>query len=212
MSNAFSSAVFLTRNIGKVNHGAYDRLAATTAQGIGLVGKVAKVDGTVGTVAQRALNGIDAVTKPAAGITAEKVCNVAGKLVNPLLVLGAGIRVLNSDDKEKSLYKEVGGMGTMLGAEALVKSDVCQTVIEKGSKQVTKGLAKGLEHFNVKLPGKAGKIINAVIAAAALVGASIAAYDVGAKSGTYIIDKKREIADIYSADKNPEKANLSIKS
>lgn len=212
MSNALSSAVFFSRNVGKVNHGAIDRIGATTAQGLGLVGKLSKTEGAIGGAARTAIKGIDSVSKTTAGVSGEALCATAGKLVNKLLVVGAGIRVLTSDDKERALYKETAAMGAMLGAEKLVKSDACQTIIKKGSEQVTKGLAKGLEHFNVKLPGKAGKIINAVLAAAALVGASIAAYDAGAKAGTYVVDKKREIANVYSTDKNHENANLSIKS
>ncbi len=212
MSNALSSAVFFSRNVGKVNHGAVDRVGATAAQGLGLVGKLSRRTDIVGKSARTAMQGIDKVSQSTVGLAGEELCTKAGKLVNKLLVVGAGIRVLTADDKERALYKETAAMSTMLGAEALVKSDACQTVIKKGSEQVTKGLAKGLEHFNVKLPGKAGKIINAVIAAAALVGASIAAYDAGAKAGTYVIDKKREIASIYSTDKNHENANLSIKS
>ena len=212
MSNALSTLTFFSRNVGKVKNGGYDRLGATTAQGLGLVGKLVNTEGAVGGAARVAMKGINTVSQTTVGVAGETLCSKAGGLVNKLLVVGAGIRVLTADDKERALYKETAAMGTMLAAEKLVKSDACQEIIEKGSKQLTKVISNGFEHFKIKIPGKLGKIINTVVAAAALVGTSIAAYDAGAKAGTYVVDKKREIASVYSTDKNHENANLSIKS
>ncbi len=53
-----------------------------------------------------------------------KGANLAGKLVNPLLCVAAGARVLNEEDKKSSFIQEGAAMLGMFGIEGVIKSNL----------------------------------------------------------------------------------------
>ena len=55
---------------------------------------------------------------------ASKGANIAGELVNPLLCVAAGARVLNAEDKKSSLIQESAAMAGMFAVEGVIKSNL----------------------------------------------------------------------------------------
>ena len=55
---------------------------------------------------------------------ASKGANLAGELVNPLLCVAAGARVLNAEDKKSSFIQEGAAMLGMFGIEGVIKSNL----------------------------------------------------------------------------------------
>ncbi len=179
MGNGFSTGIFLIRNATSAAKGDASRVPVVLAQTGTLIEKVAKYDNALGRGATSAVKAIDTLTK---SDYATKVVGLSSKLVTPLLVLGGGIRVLQSDDKEKALYKEAAGIGTMLAAEKIYKT------INK------KYLTKLIDNTNNKYVKTAAAILSAL----GFVATSIGSYSVGSKVGESLATDKTK-----NPDENP---------
>lgn len=171
------SLVFGTRNFDKVTNSVIHdegRIFATTGQFANAVKAVANLDNRVGKASTAA---IDAVTKASKGSKAltsvAKGVNWAANNVNPLLIGAAGYRVLMSDNKLKTLNREVFGMSAMFGVEALMK---------RGFKSAA------WTNLLSKIPGCQNKVVAGIIQGLLFVAGSIAASTIGAKIGDKVND------------------------
>ena len=166
------SLIFGTRNFDKVTNAAIHdegRIFATTGQFANAVKAVATLDNKVCKASSAAINAVAKVTEGSRALnTVAKGVNWAANNVNPLLIGAAGYRVLVSDNKIKTLNREVFGMSAMFGVEALMKRGF-QTAAW------TKLLSK--------IPGAQNKIVAGIIQGLIFVAGSIAASTVGAKVG-----------------------------
>ena len=133
---------------------------------------------------------------------ASKIGAIAQKVVNPLLCVSSGVRVLKDDDQCARLIEETSAMGAMFGAEAVMKYARSKIT---GGVQATTGFSggvanvmkdyKGLNETLTKLKGKFDNLKNleggsakqtiAKLAIDALfVAGSIGAFSLGRKIGT----------------------------
>lgn len=169
MSNAVASTIFTLRNADK---------AFKTHNP--LRGGVAIANGTkvAGAISH------SSAMKSAAGI--------AGKVVNPLLVLSCGYNVYKSDDKVKTAAKEGLGLAGMFFCENQMKNGTVGKYAEKGAKWLMEKLSKN---------GNTQNIGAKVLCGLAFVTASILGYDLASKAGEKAVDLIRK-----SAPENIEKA------
>lgn len=207
-----AKVLFWDRNMRKVGEGQGDRAPAVVAQTASLVHQISALDNSLGKTTKVA---VDAIGKTSAGAALTKGLQFSGNLVNPLLAFAAVDRVLKSDDKEATGYKEAGAMTGMFGAEALMKrkdvsrlvTDTSDDVMEAGIKKISK-LVKPLEKSLSKSQNKIVKIGTFILSGIAMVGASIFGYAVGAEVGKEAIDKKRAL---FKED-NPSSDDIPIDS
>ena len=117
------SLIFGCRNADKViNTNDKGRIFADIGQFTNAATAVSRLDNAVGRGAQSAINAMGHIAKESKVLTAAtKGATWASQNVNPLLIGAAGYRVLISDDKECALKREILGMSSMFGVEALVK-------------------------------------------------------------------------------------------
>lgn len=222
MSNAFASAIFLARNTEKVQHGDLGRAPVVAAQAGSFLNKVSELDNSIGKSTKTAIDAFEKSTNVSFGTNA---LNTAGKLVNPLLVAAAGLRVATSDDKEASLYKEAGAMTVMFAAEKAMKSNLVKEVVRQNSDDLVevaiKGLSKVIKPLENISQASKNKVLKAscfILSGIAFVGASILGYDIGAQAGESAIKKKREKNETKAAENNtkapvtPSSNNFLIKS
>ena len=199
MSNAFASAVFLVRNTDKVNHGDISRAPVVVAQTGGLINKVSQIDSSIGQTTNTAVEALDKSAKIPFGASA---LNTAGKLVNPLIIASSGVKVLTSDDKEKTIFEEAGALGGMFAAEGFMKNKEVQKVVHTAADDV---IRLGMEKIGkfIKPVGEAAKnsnnkfvkIATAIISGAAFVGASIFGYNTGKEIGQKALNTKHKLFD-----------------
>lgn len=208
MSNAISSIIFLGRNTDKALHGDVSRAPVAFAQAGSVVDKVARLDNTVGKSTSTAINSLCG----GANSIGAKAIHGASKLVNPLLVASAGIRVAAADDKEAAVYKEGFAIGSMFAAEKAMKSKQINTFVQKhsddaakkifskaaatkiGKKVLTKYGDEAIEDIIKNASRSNNKFVKfaaLAISGITFVAASIAGYDLGAKVGTSVVEKKR---------------------
>lgn len=210
MSNPVSSALFFSRNIGKVkNNGDVGRLFAIPGQGLNAIkGAAETFDGAIGKGADVAVKAFEA-TKSSSSIlsTTAKGVEWASKHVNPLLCVAAGVRVIKAEDKEMALGKEAFAMGAMFAAEKTVKALSNSEFVGKLAKKTSNSvLKKGLEYLT-KLDGlenssdKKVKYITKIVKGIAVVAASIIGYDIGSKIGKAFVQSNRDQKDAIQAKK-----------
>ena len=176
------SGTFGGRNANKVfgeNNGIDDRgrIAATAGQLTNAGKAAAKLDNTLGKGAQAAINAMSSASEHSRILRyANKSASWASDHVNPLLVGAAGYRILVSDDKEAQLKKEVFGMSSMFGVEALMKNFLNSDY---------------LKEVHSKMTNKYAKTALAVIEGLGFVAGSIAASTAGYKVGELYVEKTR---------------------
>ncbi len=176
------SGTFGGRNANKVfgeNNGIDDRgrIAATAGQLTNAGKAAAKLDNTLGKGAQAAINAMSSASEHSRILRyANKSVSWASDHVNPLLVGAAGYRILVSDDKEAQLKKEVFGMSSMFGVEALMKNFLNSDY---------------LKEVHSKMTNKYAKTALAVIEGLGFVAGSIAASTAGYKVGELYVEKTR---------------------
>lgn len=119
------------------------------------------------------------------------VCRGAGilsKMVNPLLCVASGVRVLNSEDKKSAAVKEIGAMGLMFTGEGIWKRLFGLggfNATYKNHKLISSVIDAGKKFFSSnkllsKIPlGKWGTLIKAL----GFVAVSCACFDIGSKLG-----------------------------
>ena len=176
------SGTFGGRNANKVfgeNNGIDDRgrIAATAGQLTNAGKAAAKLDNTLGKGAQAAINAMSSASEHSRILRyANKSASWASDHVNPLLVGAAGYRILVSDDKEAQLKKEVFGMSSMFGVEALMKNFLN---------------SEYLKEVHSKMTNKYAKTALAIIEGLGFVAGSIAASTAGYKVGEVYVEKTR---------------------
>ena len=145
------STIFGFRNADKVvNTDDKGRIFADIGQFTNAAKAAAELDNVVGKGAQAALDAMSKVSQNNKFLGyAKKGASWASKNVNPLLIGAAGYRVLVSDDKETALKREVFGMTSMFGTEAVMKqffkSNVYQSFLNKIPNQKVHAAAKVAE-------------------------------------------------------------------
>lgn len=224
MSNAFASAIFLYRNSDKVRNGDATRKPVVLAQAGSLVDKVAKTDSKIGQSTKATL---DAFEKSSTLSVGSKAVDAAGKLVNPLIIASSCAKVINSDDKEATLYQEAGGIGTMFAFEHAMKKDGVKSLVKEKSEGIIKtslkGLAKKIKPIAEMSEESSNKIVKLggfILSGIAFVAASMTGYSVGAEAGADTINKKRAkeqtntaaTAPQTMAYEEPQEQNLQIES
>ncbi len=104
---------------------------------------------------------------------------VAGKVINPLLILSCGYNVYKSDDKVKTGVKEGLGLTGMFFLENQMKKGKLGEVVSKGAKWVMEKLSKNAKTQNIGTK---------ILCGLAFVGASIGGYELASKAGESAVD------------------------
>lgn len=114
---------------------------------------------------------------------------LAQKLVNPLLCVAAGVRILKDEDQYSALVEETAAMGAMFGAEKLMKTgknifynSACDLIDSSQCKNtITKTLSNLGTKFGTLTKGRKTLVQTGI--GLAFVAGSILAYDTGKKLG-----------------------------
>lgn len=245
---AVSSIVFAARNVNKcaTQHDT-TRGAVAVCQGVSSLDSVSKssvfagMADKIGTTLQGVDVAVENVFKKAGSESGAQILEnlksssgatsavgaVAQKVVNPLLCVSAGVRVLKDDDQYAALIEEASAMGAMFGCESLMK--YVRTGVT-GGKQAQKGLAglvtkvmskasdknfinKALkkasgwyENLGKLEGGNKKQMLVRVAIDALFVCGSILAYNTGHKIGEALSNRK-ETSE--AADAKPEKESKS---
>lgn len=183
--------IFASRNVDKANDGDNGRAVVAGCQGINfcsdVVNNIFKYDSTVAKTARSAASVFSEMAKDS------KAFDYAGKAikwgcnnVNPLICASGGLKVLRSDDKLNAGITETAALGTMFAGENIVKGNyerLAKSEIAKNAAQAAKDskILKPLLKYTAehKLNGKIGMVTKGL----ALVGGSIASYDLGQHFG-----------------------------
>ena len=200
MSNIVSSAIFCARNVDKTENGQIGRSAVAVGQGAKVVDYVTKLDNTVGKTAKTAVDALQTAAK-SEGIFkfAGKAVDFASKNVNPLICVSSGIDVLMSDDKESAIVTNATAVGSMFGAEHLMKNHMDKIPKIK----CLKGVSEKILKFSKETKG-AGKL-PAIINGTAFVVGSVVAYNAGEKFGKLLLGKNEEPKSEVQSAKCKEK-------
>lgn len=159
MSNAISSLVFAVRNVDKTQHGEIGRAPVAAAQGMKVLGEVARYNKAIAKGADATISVFDNIAKHNKAVDyAVKGVKWGVRNVNPMICGSSVLKVAMSDDKTETAIKEVAALSTMFAGE---------------------GIAKNLLPKLVKVKGKTGAIIRGLL----FVGASIGSYSVGEYMG-----------------------------
>lgn len=203
--STYATALYCGRNIGKVHNGDTGRAGAAMAQTTNLINAASQSSvAPIQKGAAMILHGVDDAGKYiGVADAASKVTNFASKAVNPLLCVGAGVRVIKDDDKYAALIEESAAMGAMFASEKLFKKLISCPVAGQEVKSTAKwitNIASKITDATKGLTG--GKRKLAVIAAdLALVGVSILSYDIGKKIAKNFSNREEEpIYNIQSLD------------
>lgn len=201
---AITSGVFAVRNGNKAVNGDLGRTPVSFAQMFNTAAELTKSEvKSVANAASVFINKVDDLGK-AAGVSnaATKIAGVTSKIVNPLLCVASGARVLKDDDQYSALTEEGLAMGSMFGTEACLK-----TVRKKATEALEKGSLDGIvnnktvKKVGTELLEKLGKMgkgsKTALYVAGELlfVALSVCAFDIGKKAGKKITgreDKPKE--------------------
>lgn len=148
------SAIFGIRNANKISNGDTGRVFADVGQFTNAAKAAANLDNTLGRGAQAAITAIGKVANNNKALNAAvKGTEWASKNVNPLLIGAAGYRVLKAKNKERALKREIWGMSTMFGTEAITKealksptflsfkNSICKTPTQKAICSILEGVA-----------------------------------------------------------------------
>ena len=210
MAGPIASVIFIGRGLDKVQHGDISRAPVVAAQ-VGSLVNNAKVDGVFKQISalddiipKASDAAVQVVTTGTAETTTKNIINfgskaldVAGKLVNPLIIASTGVHVLVSDDKEKTLYTEGLGLAGMFTAEKIMKDKAIKEGIKDTAETVMSKLVDWLAN-NTKLIKDISKTKSSALKIGALIAtgiafaaASIGGYMFGSKLGSSIIDEKR---------------------
>lgn len=159
MSNAISSLVFACRNVDKTQNGEIGRAPVAAAQGIKVLGEVARYNKALAKGADAAISVFDNMAKHNKAVDyAVKGVRWGVNNVNPLICASGVLKVAMSEDKTESAVKEVAALATMFAGE---------------------GIAKNILPKLIKTKGKMGAIIRGLL----FVGASIGSYSIGEYMG-----------------------------
>ena len=182
-----STGIFAFRSADKASRGDDSRAVIASCQGINfgkdVISSVFKYDSSVAKTARSAASVFSDLAKES------KAFEYAGKAVkwgcdnvNPLICASGAIKVLKSDDKIDSGVKETVALSTMFAGENIVKGNYDALVNSKYAKEAAEAikdikvlkpvLMYVTEH---KLNGKIGMVTKGL----ALVGGSIASYNLG---------------------------------
>ena len=175
------STLFGLRNADKViNTNDKGRIFADIGQFTNAATAISRLDNAVGKGAQSAINAMNHIAKDSKILTAAgKGATWASQNVNPLLIGAAGYRVLIADDKESALKREILGMSSMFGVEALVKEGFKSNTFQNAKRTICKTPTQ--------------KAICSILEGILFVGASIAASTTGYKIGKKLYpDKTKE--------------------
>lgn len=204
--NSYVSLFFIGKNLVQQDPTKYPAAAAQT---------INFINNAPIPITQAAKNSIASVS------FGQKALAVAGKIVYPLIYAGAAIRALKSDDKEKTLYTEFGGVTSMFLAEKAIGSAPVKSFIETKSTNIIKksvewlstktGFMKNLtEEAKLAKGNKIAKIGTLIASAAVFIAASLTGYSIGQKTGTAIIDEKRAKASLKESEANGIQTSKTI--
>lgn len=172
MSNTISSLIFACRNVDKTQNGDIGRAPVAAAQGLKVLGTVAKYNKAIARGADATISIFDNIAKRNKAVDyAVKGVRWGVKNVNPMICASAGIKVAMSDDKTETAIKEIAALSTMFAGEGIAKK------LLKGSVKKGANIGKRIANTKkaVRIGGKAGAIVHGLL----FVGASIASYSVG---------------------------------
>ncbi len=183
--------IFASRNVDKASNGDDGRAVVAGCQGINfcsdVVNNIFKYDSAVAKTARSAASVFSEMAKES------KAFDYAGKAikwgcnnVNPLICASGALKVLRSDDKVNSGITEAAALATMFAGENIVKGNYERLANSETAKNALKAakdsrILKPLLKYTTehKLNGKIGMVTKGL----ALVGGSIASYDLGQHFG-----------------------------
>lgn len=172
MSNAVSALIFACRNVDKTQNGDIGRAPVAAAQGMKVLGEVARYNKAIAKGADATISVFDNIAKHNKAVYyAVKGVKWGVRNVNPMICGSSVLKVAMSDDKTETAIKEVAALSTMFAGEGIAKkllSNCTKNGIKIGRKLCgTKNAAK--------IGGRTGAIIKGLL----FVGASIGSYSVG---------------------------------
>lgn len=117
---------------------------------------------------------------------------VAGKAINPLMIVSAGYNVYKSDDKIKTAAQEGAGLASMFALEKQLRKGKISEYLSKGTDWIMKKCSK-----SAKTQYIGAKILSGI----AVVAATLAGYELAYKAGEKAIDIIRR-SNPKTVDKN----------
>ena len=135
MSNAISSLIFMFRNVDKTKNGEIGRAPVAALQSLKVIQGVSKYDSTIAKGAEEAVSLFTKAAKhsKAADIVLKSAkWGLENNMVNPLICVSSGIKVLNSEDKTSTAVKELAAISGMLAGESVAKK-VLAKIFKSGS-------------------------------------------------------------------------------
>lgn len=176
------STVFGIRNIDNSQKGHVGKTAVAGGQIRNAIVAAREVDGVVGQSATTFIDTCKTLSKQEKVFElAGKALNLAGKYVNPLIVVSSGIDVAMSDDKEKTFVENSIALGAMFAMENYMKKHLADVVKIKGISNIAEKITKATENT------KYGKYVAPVTHGLAFVVGSCTAYAAGNKFGSLLM-------------------------
>jgi len=145
--------------------------------------------------------------------------NWAAKVINPLICVSGGVKVVMADDKTSEGIKQTAALSSMFAGEALARSILTEKgrrIFEKkalGQNTVAKKLVhwgRVLDNYKMrKCHLKGAKVIVPVAKALAFIGTSIASYSIGSMIGDTINEARKKDVPKLVANVPDKKVDLS---
>ncbi len=185
MSNIVSSAIFCIRNVDKAeNHGKIGRWSVAAGQAKKVSDCIFKLENKYIKQSAKVIKTFSEGSKIAEYTT--KALDFAGKNINPLLCVSAGIDIINSDDKEAAFVTNAAALSSMFTVEKIMNKYLNEIPKMKCLKGITDKVLKFSKGNKVK--GKIPAIIHGV----AFVVGSCTAYSIGEKFGKSLVSERVE--------------------
>lgn len=188
-STIVRSGLFGLRNVDKTQQGHIGKCAVAGGQIRNAIVEARKYDGVVGETAKTAIEALKSLSQEQKVFDyAGKALNLAGKYINPLICVSAGIDVALADDKEKAFVENTFGLAGMFAVESMMKKHLDKIVKVKGIDTIAEKVMKFASKF------KYGKHLPAVAHGGGFVIGSCLAFAASQSFGSLLMggDKKQK--------------------
>lgn len=205
-STLVRSAIFGVRNADKTEKGQFGRAPVTVIQLGDATAKVSKLDCVIGKTAQTAIDALKSVSNGGKYLEyAGKALDFAKPLVNPLLVVSAGVDVVRADDKQKAVVESGLALGFMFAVESWMKKhldSVGKNIMDAAKK--VKSLEPAVNELaEITTKTKYGKWIPGIVHGGTFVVGSCLAYSAGQKFGDILMGEDKKTQKAHKSQPTP---------